>query len=57
MKKKEYHVCQVRWSPTDIPEKTHQGSSDPGDILQKLDFSGIEEWEPQLQQEAQDLIH
>ena len=37
---------------TDIPEKTHQGSGDPRDILQKLDLSGIEEWEPQLQQEA-----
>ena len=37
---------------TDIPERTHQGSSDPGDILQKLFLSGIEEWEPQLQREA-----
>ena len=42
---------------TDVPRKTHQGSSNPKDILQKLDLSGIEEWEPQLQQEAQDLIH
>ena len=31
-------------------------SSDPKDILQKLNLSGMEEWEPQLQQEAQDLI-
>ena len=41
---------------TNIPGKTHQGSSDPRDMLQKLDLSGIEEWEPHLQQEAEDLI-
>ena len=41
---------------TNILGETHQGSSDPMDILQKLDLSGME-WEPQLQQEAQDLIH
>ena len=41
---------------TNILGKTHQGSSDPRDILQKFDLSRIEEWEPQLQQEAQDLI-
>ena len=39
-----------------IPGETHQGSSDPKDILQKLDLSGMVEWEPQLQQEARDLI-
>ena len=37
---------------TDIPGGTYQGISDPEDILQKLDLSGIEEWELQLQQEA-----
>ena len=37
---------------TDIPGKTQQGSSNSEDILQKLDVSGFEEWEPQLQQEA-----
>ena len=37
---------------TDIPGKTHQGNSDPKHISQKLDLSGIEEWELQLQQEA-----
>ena len=36
--------------------ETHQGSSDLKDILQKLDLSRMEEWEPQFQQEAQDLI-
>ena len=42
---------------TDIPGKSQPGSSNPKEILQKLDVSGIEGWEPQLQQEAQDLIH
>ena len=37
---------------TDIPGSIHQGSSNTGDILQKLDLSRIEEWELQLQQEA-----
>ena len=37
--------------------KTHQGSSNPRDILQKLDLSRIQEWKPQLQQEALDLIY
>ena len=36
----------------DIPRRFQQGSSDPEGILQQLDLSGIEEWEPQLQQEA-----
>ena len=26
--------------------ETHQGSSDPKNILQKLNLSGMEEWEP-----------
>ena len=39
-----------------IPGETPHGSSDPWDILQKLNLSGMEEWKYQLQQEAQDLI-
>ena len=35
-----------------ILEETHHGSTDPKDILQKLNLSGLEEWEPHLQQEA-----
>ena len=34
---------------TDIPGNTQQGIGNPKDILQKLDLSGIEEWELQLQ--------
>ena len=40
-----------------ILRETHQGSSDPKDILQKLNLFGMEDWEPQLQPEARDLIH
>ena len=40
----------------DIPGETPDGSGDPKDILQKLNLSGMEEWEPQLQKEGQDLI-
>ena len=32
-------------------------SDDPKDILQKLNLSGMEEWEPQLLQDVWDLIH
>ena len=32
-------------------------SDDPKDILQNLNLSGMEEWEPHLQQDAWDLIH
>ena len=42
---------------TDLPIRFQQGSGDPEGILQQLDLSGIDKWEPQIQQEAQDLIH
>ena len=41
---------------TDILGETLDVSDDPKDILQKLNLSGMEEWEPQLQQDAWDLI-
>ena len=42
---------------TDILGEIPHGSSDSKNILHKLNLLGMEEWEPQLQQEAQDLIH
>ena len=42
---------------TDILGENPDESRDPKDILQKLNLSGMEEWEPQVQQDAQDLIH
>ena len=37
---------------TDILGETPDESRDPKNILQKLNLSGMEEWEPQLQQDA-----
>ena len=41
---------------TDILGEAPYESRDPKDMLQKLNLSGMEEWEPQLQQDTQDLI-
>ena len=41
----------------DSPERFQQGSRDSEGILQKLDLSGIDDWDPQIQQEARDLIY
>ena len=38
--------------PTDILGETPYESKDPKDILQRLNLFGMEEWEPQLQQDA-----
>ena len=51
--KKERVSCmsaQVEFA--DILVETPHRSSDPKDILQKLNLSGMEEWKPQLQQEV-----
>ena len=41
----------------DLPRSLQQRSIDPEGILQKLDLSRIDKWEPKLQQKAPDLIH
>ena len=48
----------VQVGSTDILGKISDpdGRNDPKDILQKLNLSGMEEWEPQWQQDAWDLI-
>ena len=43
------YVCQVELSGGVQQEHTE-------DILQKIDLSGIDDWDPKIQQEAQDLI-
>ena len=48
-------LAQVK--PTDILRETSDVSNDLKNILQKLNLSGMEEWEPPLQQAAPDLIH
>ena len=42
---------------TDIVGETPDVRNDLKDILQKFNLSGMEEWEPQLQQATGDLIH
>ena len=46
--------AQVR--STGIVGEILNGSDDPKNILQKLNLLGMEEWEPQLQQDTWDLI-
>ena len=41
---------------TDLPDGFQQGGRYQKDILQKLDLSRIDDWNPQMQQEAWDLI-
>ena len=51
--KVQYKPAQVDLSEEEIqPEET-----DPEDIGQKIDLSGIGEWDPMIQQEACNLIH
>ena len=41
----------------DLSKGTLQGDTGSEDILQKIDLSGIDDWDPKIQQETQDLIH
>ena len=40
----------------DLSEEIQQEETDPEDILQKVDLSGIDDWDPKVQQSAWDLI-
>ena len=42
---------------TGLPKRFQLRSRDSEGILQKLDLSGIDDWDSQIQQEAWDLIH
>ena len=54
-KKERVSCMSAQIESTDLPEKFQQSRDSEG-ILQKLDLSRIDEWEPHIQQEAQDLI-
>ena len=41
----------------DLSKGTPQRVTESEDILQKIDLSGIEEWDSRIQQEAQELIY
>ena len=49
----QYKLAQVHLSNS----KSKQVKVDPEEILQKVDLSGITEWDPAEQHEAHDLIH
>ena len=40
----------------DLSDEIQQEETEPEHILQKIDLSGIYDWDPKMQQEARDLI-
>ena len=50
--KEKVSCMSVQVESADLPERFQQGSGDPGGILQRLDLSRIDDWDPQIQQEA-----
>ena len=50
--KEKVSCMSAQIESADLPERFQQGSRDPEGILQKLDLSGIDDWDPQIQQEA-----
>ena len=40
----------------DLSKGTQEEDAEPEDILQKIDLSGIADWDSKMQQEAHDLI-
>ena len=49
-------MVQCMSAQGDLSEETAQRITESEDILQKIDLSGSYEWDPKIQQEAQDLI-
>ena len=48
--------CNVCLPKLTCLEEPHNQSQNTEDILKKIDLSGIDDWDPKIQQEAQDLI-
>ena len=53
----ENEKVQCMSAHADLSEGANQEDTEPEDILQKIELSGIDDWDPKIQQEAQDLIH
>ena len=53
----EIETIQCMSVQADLSKGTSPRVTESEDILQKTDLSGINEWDPKMQQEAQDLIH
>ena len=47
MKKKKVSCMSTQIESADLPERFQQGNRDPESILQKLDLSQINDWDPQ----------
>ena len=41
----------------DLSDEIQQEETETEDTLQKIDLSGIDDWDPKMQQEAWDFIH
>ena len=55
---KEHEDIQCKSAHADLSEgKIHQEEIGPENIFQKIDLLVIADWDPMMQQEAQDLIH
>ena len=52
----ENEKVQCMSAKANLPEGTQQEDTEPEDVLQMIDLSGIDDWEHKMQQEAQDLI-
>ena len=49
---------QCKWSQADVAKRDikQDTNTEVGDVLQKIDLSGIADWDPMIQQETHDLI-
>ena len=54
---RENEKVQYMSTQADLSEEIQQEETDPEDILEKIDLSVIDDWDPKMQQEAWDLIH
>ena len=48
----EDEKIQYMSAQADLSKGTPQGDTETEDILQKIDLSGIDDWDPKIQQEA-----
>ena len=53
----ENEQVQCMSAQADLFEERQQEDTDPEDILQKVNLSGIADWDSKIQQEAEELIH
>ena len=54
---RENEKVQCMSVQADLSKEIQQEETGPEDILHKIDLSGIDDWDPKMQQEAQDLLH